>query len=97
MARQSTGREKPELNALQLPEGGFEHPFHDSEDSDDDDETPYEGLKERPRIVSRLGFPTSLQVLNIASPVRRAADVCPLQFYQRKTQMVGENKKRGHR
>ena len=59
---------------VQLPKGGFEHPFHISEDSEDDDVTPIgyeatEGLKERPRIVSGLG-----------SPLRRKFVISPPQF-----------------
>ena len=78
---QSARRNQPGPGSVvQLPKGGFEHPFHDLEEYLEDDDVcmRHDEGKERPRIVSGLDFPTLPQVLNITSPVRRTADVCPL-------------------
>jgi len=77
--------------AIQLPKGGFEHPFHGSK-------YHLKGHgKEHPRIVSEPDSPPSLQVFDIASPGLRAADVYALQSYQRNPQLVGGGERRGER
>ena len=86
MTEQSiTGREQPGVNAAQLPKGGFEHPFHGSSHH-----LKRPQGKEPPRIVSGLDFPAmTAQVFEVTSPGGRAANVCALQLYKRKTQLVG--------
>ena len=68
----SGSHDQPGLGrAVQLPEGGFEHPFHSSG-------YHLEGHgKEHPRAVSRVS-PALLKVLDTTSPGRRPVDMCAL-------------------
>jgi hypothetical protein len=75
----------------QLPEGGFDHPFHE----------PRWHLgatheKQHPRTVSRDPPPDATFSFIFVSD-RRAADVYSLQSYQGKAELVGEGEGRDDR
>ena len=78
----STSRKQSEREwAVQLPEGGFEHPFHgdDPESDSEHDSEPHPGT-EPPRTVSG-GFLSATVSFDIAPSDCRVTDVCALSSY----------------